>query len=269
MVKNVKKPVRTQAQERKTPEWLIQRRERRVSTLCPFVLGEAEGLLLDVGCGTGVYLQHFQKIGYFCVGLDNNRDEILHGVKLGRANLILGDARMLPFKKRAFDTVFCSAFMEHLEPADIQQAIGEMVRVSRKKVVISTVNWIGTHRRGKLTLSDLPRFLQSLASRTPLKAPYELTIPRSNDDAEAIKQRYGDCFLRSYINVFHVERALRKHGVTTRTYLSSYPKGGFWRTLARLSAYRFSTPFIYVEGLIAEDRRHTNHQGRLKTEVLN
>jgi ubiquinone/menaquinone biosynthesis C-methylase UbiE len=93
---------------------------------------------LDIGCGTGEYLSFAQQRVIGVRGLDVSKC-YLHRCKLSKANdLILGDCRNLPFKDGAFDSVLCSEVIEHIQP--FETAIRELLRISRKTLVVSTLN---------------------------------------------------------------------------------------------------------------------------------
>lgn len=51
-------------------------------------------------------------------------------------NKIQGDASNLPFQKRSFDLVFCVDFLEHIKPEKRFDLLKEMVRVSKKEIIL-------------------------------------------------------------------------------------------------------------------------------------
>ncbi|KKS26427.1 MAG: Methyltransferase type 11 [Parcubacteria group bacterium GW2011_GWC2_42_6] len=77
----------------------------------------SDGLVLDLGCGSGKYAKYFkQRIGF--------------DMKPGQGVDVVGDAHQLPFEDEKFDTILCAEVLEHLrEPA---KAIVEMRRVLKK-----------------------------------------------------------------------------------------------------------------------------------------
>ncbi|MCS7170849.1 MAG: methyltransferase domain-containing protein [Aquificaceae bacterium] len=88
-------------------------------------LEKVQGLVLDLGCGTGFLSHGLEKV----VGLD-----IAIGMakyykkKFGR--VVLGDAHSIPFKDKSFDFVL-SSFALHW--TDIEVSIPEAIRVCRGK----------------------------------------------------------------------------------------------------------------------------------------
>ncbi len=52
--------------------------------------------------------------------------------------LILGDVRHLPLKDKSFDVVICMEVLEHLEKVDGEKLLGELERVAKRQVLLST-----------------------------------------------------------------------------------------------------------------------------------
>jgi ubiquinone/menaquinone biosynthesis C-methylase UbiE len=100
------------------------------------VAPRAYGRMLDVGCGEKPYQHLFAPYVAEHVGLDH--EETLHDI--GNADLI-GTAYSMPADDASFDTLLCTAVLEHLEePA---RALAEARRVLRPGgVAIYTVPFI-------------------------------------------------------------------------------------------------------------------------------
>jgi ubiquinone/menaquinone biosynthesis C-methylase UbiE len=94
---------------------------------------------LDAGCGKGVYLRYFK---HPVVGLDVSRKRIKFAKSKGSQHVffVVGDVRSLPFKPKAFDYLFCTDVVEHLNDADIDSAFLEFERVTNGTVHVSTPN---------------------------------------------------------------------------------------------------------------------------------
>ncbi len=122
------------------------------------LVGEVKALkpisILDVGCGEGFTLERLRKakIGKHLEGVDY----LDLAIKLGKKehpNLILkkGSIYDLKYKANSFDVVICSEVLEHVE--DPQKGLEELVRVSKKYVVLSVPNepffMLGNLVRGK------------------------------------------------------------------------------------------------------------------------
>ncbi|GAB3896054.1 class I SAM-dependent methyltransferase [Microbispora bryophytorum subsp. camponoti] len=68
-------------------------------------LGAGKGLCLDVGCGTGLYLDAIRSTGRTVIGLDRSTDQLHIARRRDRAPLLQGDATALPFAANSFGTV--------------------------------------------------------------------------------------------------------------------------------------------------------------------
>ena len=97
--------------------------------------------ILDVGCGEGFTLNRLREkgIGKKLEGLEYSKDAIALGretypdIKISQ-----GSIYKLPYKDNAFDLVLCTEVLEHLDKP--QDALKELVRVSKKYLVISVPN---------------------------------------------------------------------------------------------------------------------------------
>lgn len=87
---------------------------------------------LDVGCGSGLLLSYLGE-GLELKGLDIDAEQIMKARKLG-LDVLVADGTMIPFADSSFDMVFCSFYLMWVE--DIHRALKEMIRVSRKKVLV-------------------------------------------------------------------------------------------------------------------------------------
>jgi len=99
--------------------------------------------VLDVGCGTGVFLARVAKTyGVDCTGVDISRKSIAAAKqwKLPRLHFQVADAVQLPFKDGSFDYVLSFDSLEHIQ--DQSKALSEMVRVLKPKgsILVHTIN---------------------------------------------------------------------------------------------------------------------------------
>ncbi len=90
--------------------------------------------VLDVGCGNGFFTHPFSELSP-TVGLDFSA--FMLSINPCRP-LVQGSALALPFGDGAFDLVFCSNLLHHMD--DPVAAVSEMGRVSRRYVVLSEPN---------------------------------------------------------------------------------------------------------------------------------
>lgn len=96
--------------------------------------------LLEVGCGTGIFLEWFRDLGYFVTGLEPSPymlDIARH--KLGsNVSLYRGTAEDLPFDDNEYDVVAIITTLEFVD--DPPAALHEAIRVARKKLIVGALN---------------------------------------------------------------------------------------------------------------------------------
>ncbi len=117
-----------------------QRQRQLLVHMCEPQPGEQ---VLDVGCGTGRYLQWFAEMGLEPTGVDNSAEM----VQVARQRLagsgeeghvLLADGTDLPFADDSFDLVTAITVLEFVEHPD--RLIAEMLRISRDRVFLGVLN---------------------------------------------------------------------------------------------------------------------------------
>jgi SAM-dependent methyltransferase len=108
-----------------------RRRARRRSELFVELAGLGRGrLALELGCGTGIFLEQVAESGARVRGLDLSTDLLAHARRrvAGRDNVrvVCGNAERMPFPDREFDAVYGSSVLHHL---DLDPALRETHRV--------------------------------------------------------------------------------------------------------------------------------------------
>lgn len=98
----------------------------------------SEGLLgpgrraLELGCGTGVFLERTARSGAVIVGIDLSEDLLARArARLGGVpgvSLHRGNAEQMPYPDACFDVVYGSSVLHHL---DLEAAVREVFRVLR------------------------------------------------------------------------------------------------------------------------------------------
>src|SRR4030042_3804763 len=80
-------------------------------------LVEESEVLLDLGCGPGVWLENLSDKFKIGVGVDISRQMLKMSKKRGlsNANLVLADCHSLPFRKGIFDAVLSSRVFIYLD----------------------------------------------------------------------------------------------------------------------------------------------------------
>lgn len=125
--------------------------------------------LLDVGCGTGWYLEHLGDLCRDKVGVDLSGGMLsVAGNRLPGILLQQGDARNLDFPKDRFDTIVCTRVLSHL--AQVRPALSEMRRVLR--------------RTGTLVLSDVDASHEYEVTRLPVATGHIRADTRKHDREE-------------------------------------------------------------------------------------
>lgn len=96
--------------------------------------------LLDVGCGTGWFTRKLARLPDVAVTAVDIDQECLTfaRTKDPLSTYLQADARQLPFQDRQFDLVFSMTALCFIEPW--QQALTEIVRVTRRRFVIGLLN---------------------------------------------------------------------------------------------------------------------------------
>ncbi len=100
-------------------------------------------LILDAGCGTGIFTADFLQAGAHVIGLDISLPMLQRAQKkLGEFpfHVVDGDIRVLPFGDDTFDKVVSITALEFIQ--DGKLAISELFRVvkSRGCIVVATLN---------------------------------------------------------------------------------------------------------------------------------
>jgi SAM-dependent methyltransferase len=109
--------------------------------------------LLEVGCGSGRFLQFFWESGFDITGLDASPAMLeLARERLGnRAELHVGQAEHLPFDDKEFDVVALLTLLEFC--SDPGQVLDEALRVARKAILVTFLNkysFYGVTKRSSL-----------------------------------------------------------------------------------------------------------------------
>jgi ubiquinone/menaquinone biosynthesis C-methylase UbiE len=192
------------------------------------------GMLLELGCGTGVSLPDVKAVHSESnlVGIDFTSRFIEHAKerarKLGytKVTYLQGDAREIKMKDNEFDSAFCDKLLLHVGPAET--IVNEMARVTRRGGIIGAIEWY-------------PNFLLST----------------SKGD---IWRRFNEIFSKAVYNYMasaNLERYFHSAGLTelkSRTYVAttnSLDSEPFWRAFLI-----HQIPMFVNAGLISSDDGH-------------
>lgn len=125
-------------------------REERMQYLARTFAPWLQGRVLDVGCDRRHLKKLVPHLDYFGIDVGGDPDLVVDLEKTAR----------LPFDDASFDLVLCSEVLEHLD--NLHHVFGELVRVSKKRVLISLPNcWTAARRplqrgRGQIGHYGLP-----------------------------------------------------------------------------------------------------------------
>jgi ubiquinone/menaquinone biosynthesis C-methylase UbiE len=148
---------------------LIKRYESRL--LIDFLKPGIGELILDVGCGTGVFTRDILSRGSRVIGLDISRPMLLQAGRKARGysfQAVAGDMMSLPFAGERFDKVVSMTALEFIE--DGQAAVGELFRVAKKRgtIVVTTLNSLSPWAaRRKQVAEKGHRLFQNMIFRSP------------------------------------------------------------------------------------------------------
>jgi SAM-dependent methyltransferase len=101
---------------------------REARALVLELLGDADGSLIDVGCGTGAHTAAFAERGWLVTGVDVSEDQL----RLARSRgleVVRADAATLPFDDEAFDAAV--SMHTHTDVDDFPAVAREVARVLR------------------------------------------------------------------------------------------------------------------------------------------
>lgn len=128
-------------------------------------------LLLDVGCGTGVFTGDVLAAGASVVGLDISRPMLSAAFRDFGDQLfipVLGSMERLPFASGSFDKVYSMTALEFVENARL--AIAELNRVTKTggTIVLSTLNSLSPWaRRRRQKARQGHRIFENMILRSP------------------------------------------------------------------------------------------------------
>jgi len=134
------------------------------------------GLVLDVGCGTGLLFKHLEKQAKLLVGVDFSRRILEIAKEKSKRNnnveLVQADADHLPFNKQVFDVAFAVTLIQNMpnpsrtlkEIREITKNCGYLVVTAlkkkySKKLFTETLQKAGLEIKGFLDRSHLKGYV--------------------------------------------------------------------------------------------------------------
>jgi SAM-dependent methyltransferase len=149
---------------------VVQALLRRWMARLVLVIGDPEGVVVDVGVGEGLALERMLPAGRAVIGLEYRLDKVRAATT--RCPALAGavaDAGMLPLADARVDLTTTIELLEHLTP--VEPAVAELARITRGRLVVS-VPWepwfrLGNLARGKnlKRLGNDPEHVQAFTPR--------------------------------------------------------------------------------------------------------
>jgi SAM-dependent methyltransferase len=145
--------------------------QRRLAMIVNAAGEHIKGLILENGCGVGMYVEHISPYGGNVIGLEYDFERAAEA-RMNSPHVINGAGESLPFPSGAFDLILSHEVIEHVQ--DDRAAICEMIRILRPsgRIVLFAPNrgypfethgiyWKGNYHFGnKLFVNYLPRALR-------------------------------------------------------------------------------------------------------------
>ncbi len=161
---------------------------------------EPGALVLDAGCGTGVFTLDILSFGTRVVGVDLSLPMLSWAAQKAKAypfEAVQADISSLPFPDGAFHKVVSITAFEFIE--DAQTAMGELFRVTQNggTVVVATLNRLSpwAERRKREAKKGHPLFQKAifrspdeLLALAPVKGMIQTAIHFQNDDDPDLAQ---------------------------------------------------------------------------------
>lgn len=124
--------------------WFLLARRKKALQMSGNVDGKR---ILDVGCGSGVFMIEFIKKGAYVAGIDYSQKMIdlakaelnTHKISEKKYQLKKAGATKLPYKKSEFDLILATGLTDYMTDEDDQQFLNEASRVLKKggRIVVS------------------------------------------------------------------------------------------------------------------------------------
>jgi ubiquinone/menaquinone biosynthesis C-methylase UbiE len=110
----------------------------RARYIFPLLDLQKDNIILDAGCGIGLYSLTLAKKGYKVHGIDADKEKINSAKKLAHSlnmdtdivSFDTADLCQLPIKSKTYDRISCSEVIEHIKDDDM--AVSELARVLKK-----------------------------------------------------------------------------------------------------------------------------------------
>lgn len=146
--------------------------QRRLDMIVQAAEKRINGLVLENGCGVGMYVEKLTSLGSHVIGLEYDLERAVEA-RVNSDEIINAAGEFIPFPSSTFDLILSHEVIEHVQ--DDRAAICEMIRLLKRggRVVIFCPNrgypfethgifWQGKYYFGnKLFVNYLPRLLRN------------------------------------------------------------------------------------------------------------
>jgi len=146
--------------------------QRRLNMIVQAAEKRINGLVLENGCGVGMYVEKLTSLGSHVIGLEYDLERAVEA-RVNSDEIINAAGEFIPFPSSTFDLILSHEVIEHVQ--DDRAAICEMIRLLKRggRVVIFCPNrgypfethgifWQGKYYFGnKLFVNYLPRLLRN------------------------------------------------------------------------------------------------------------
>ena len=176
-------------------------------------------IILDAGCGTGVFTIDILALGARVIGLDISLPMLKRSWEKAREypfQIVLGDMLKLPFLEDSFDKVVSVTALEFIEEA--KSSVQELFRVTKKGgcIVVATLNSLSPWASRRAAEA---REKQTIFTKAIFRSPDELRflVPAEVVTRTAIHfQKEDDPSVAP-----EIERAGREKGLNTGAFLAA------------------------------------------------
>ena len=141
--------------------------------------------ILDLGCGTGEFLNNYYSMGAVCSGIDiENNFKIKNKINFKLINIEAN--KFLKNCKKKFDVIFLFEFLEHLEEQDKYQLFENLTKNLNKNayIFISTLNKNLLSKYLAINIAE--NFLKLLPKNT-----HDFNLFLSPSKLQSISQKYN------------------------------------------------------------------------------
>ena len=141
--------------------------------------------ILDLGCGTGEFLNNYYGMGAECSGIDiENNFKIKNKINFKLINIEAN--KFLKNCKKKFDVIFLFEFLEHLEEQDKYQLFENLTKILNKNAYI----FISTLNKNLLSKYLAIDIAESLLKLLPKKT-HDFNLFLSPSKLQSISQKYN------------------------------------------------------------------------------